>query len=84
VAAEHQHIHTVVDRIQLDGKVISDSHDYRRRELLTFALARDLGLRPIKKFCASGALRLDNWRVLRTASDRQADDPAWRLRAPPC
>jgi len=45
---EHEHIHMVVNRIQFDGKVTSDSHDYRRQEYLMRALERDLGLRQIE------------------------------------
>jgi hypothetical protein len=45
---EHEHIHMVVNRIQFDGKVTSDSHDYRRQEFLMRALERDLGLRQIE------------------------------------
>jgi hypothetical protein len=44
----HEHIHLVVNRIQFDGKVTSDSHDYRRQEFLMRALERDLGLRQIE------------------------------------
>jgi hypothetical protein len=45
---EHEHIHMVVNRIQFDGKVTSDSHDYRRQEFLMCELERDLGLRQIE------------------------------------
>jgi hypothetical protein len=45
---EHEHIHLVVNRIQFDGKVTSDSHDYRRQEFLMRALERELGLRQIE------------------------------------
>jgi hypothetical protein len=45
---EHEHIHMVVNRIQFDGKVTSDSHDYRRQEFLMRAVERDLGLRQIE------------------------------------
>jgi hypothetical protein len=45
---EHEHIHLVVNRIQFDGAVTSDSHDYRRQEILMRALERDLGLRQIE------------------------------------
>lgn len=41
---EHEHIHLVVNRIQFDGAVTSDSHDYRRHEILMRAIERDLGL----------------------------------------
>jgi hypothetical protein len=45
---EHEHIHMVVNRIQFDGAVTSDSHDYRRQEILMRALERELGLRQIE------------------------------------
>jgi hypothetical protein len=45
---EHEQIHMVVNRIQFDGKVTSDSHDYRRQEFLMRELERDLGLRQIE------------------------------------
>jgi hypothetical protein len=44
---EHQHIHLLANRIQFDGKVTSDSHDYRRHEILVRAIERDLGLRQV-------------------------------------
>jgi hypothetical protein len=44
---EHEHIHLVVNRIQFDGVVTSDSHDYRRHEILMRAIERDLGLRQV-------------------------------------
>jgi len=45
---EHEHIHMVVNRIQFDGKVTTDSHDYRRQEFLMRALERELGLRQVE------------------------------------
>jgi hypothetical protein len=45
---EHEHIHMVVNRIQFDGKVTSDSHDYRRQEFLMRPLECDLGLRQVE------------------------------------
>lgn len=44
---EHEHIHLVVNRIQFDGAVTSDSHDYRRHEILMRAIERDLGLQQV-------------------------------------
>jgi hypothetical protein len=44
---EHEHIHLLANRIQFDGAVTSDSHDYRRHEILMRAIERDLGLRQV-------------------------------------
>jgi hypothetical protein len=44
---EHEHIHLLANRIQFDGAVTSDSHDYRRHEILMRAIERDFGLRQI-------------------------------------
>lgn len=45
---EHEHIHLVVNRIGFDGKVVSDSHDYRRQEALMREIERDYKLRPVE------------------------------------
>ncbi len=45
---EHEHIHLLVNRIRFDGKVVSDSHDYRRHEVLMRAIERDYGLAPVR------------------------------------
>jgi hypothetical protein len=44
---EHEHVHLLANRIQFDGAVTSDSHDYRRHEILMRAIERDLGLRQV-------------------------------------
>jgi hypothetical protein len=44
---EHEHIHLLANRIQFDGNVTSDSHDYRRHEILMRAIEHDLGLRQV-------------------------------------
>jgi hypothetical protein len=44
---KHEHIHLLVNRIQFDGKVTSDSHDYRRHETLMREIERDLGLQQV-------------------------------------
>lgn len=44
---DHEHIHLLANRIQFDGAVTSDSHDYRRQEVLMRAIERDLGLRQV-------------------------------------
>lgn len=43
----HEHVHLLANRIQFDGAVTSDSHDYRRQEVLMRAIERDLGLRQV-------------------------------------
>jgi hypothetical protein len=45
---EHEHIHLLVNRIRFDGKVASDSHDYRRHEVLMRAIERDYALQPVQ------------------------------------
>ena len=35
---EHEHVHLLVNRIRFDGTVTSDSHDYRRHEILARVL----------------------------------------------
>jgi hypothetical protein len=44
---EHEHIHLLANRIRFDGVVTSDSHDYRRQEVLMREIERDLGLQPV-------------------------------------
>lgn len=44
---DHEHVHLLANRIQFDGAVTSDSHDYRRQEVLMRAIERDLGLRQV-------------------------------------
>src|SRR5436309_3529741 len=45
---EHEHIHLLVNRIQFDGQVTSDSHDYRRHEVLMRQVERDFALQPVQ------------------------------------
>jgi hypothetical protein len=44
---EHEHIHLLANRIRFDGTVTSDSHDYRRHEVLMRAIERDFALQPV-------------------------------------
>ncbi|MES2902128.1 MAG: relaxase/mobilization nuclease domain-containing protein [Pseudomonadota bacterium] len=44
---EHEHIHLVVNRITFDGKVVSDSHDYRRQEATMREVERDYQLQTV-------------------------------------
>lgn len=41
-----QHIHIVVNRIGMEGQVVSDSHDYRRQEEIMRQLEHKYGLQP--------------------------------------
>jgi len=41
---EHPHIHILVNRISLDGSVVSDSHDYKRQEVIMRKLEKEHGL----------------------------------------
>jgi hypothetical protein len=45
---EHEHIHLLANRIQFDAAVTSDSHDYRRQEVLMREIERNLGLQPVQ------------------------------------
>jgi hypothetical protein len=44
---DHEHVHLLANRIQFDGAVTSDSHDYRRQEELMRVIERDLGLQRV-------------------------------------
>ena len=44
---DHEHIHIVANRIQLDGNVTSDSQDYKRQEAIMRQIERDYGLQPV-------------------------------------
>ena len=41
---EHEHIHLVVNRIQLDGKVTSDSQDFKRQDTLMRQIEKQFNL----------------------------------------
>jgi hypothetical protein len=45
---EHEHVHLLVNRVRFDGEVTSDSHDYRRHEILMRAIERDFSLQPVR------------------------------------
>jgi hypothetical protein len=45
---EHEHIHLLVNRVRFDGEVASDSHDYRRHEVLMRAIERDYALQAVR------------------------------------
>lgn len=45
---EHEHVHLLVNRIRFDGDVTSDSHDYRRHEVLMRAVERDYQLQAVQ------------------------------------
>lgn len=44
---EHPHIHIVASRISMDGRVVSDSHDFKRSESIVRGIERDYGLTPV-------------------------------------
>ena len=46
--AAHAHIHILVNRIALDGKVVSDAHDYRRQEKIMRELEQRFSLRQVR------------------------------------
>jgi hypothetical protein len=41
---EHPHIHILANRVTMSGEVVSDSHDYKRQEVLMRRLEREFGL----------------------------------------
>lgn len=45
---KHPHIHILVNRIRLDGSVVSDSHDYKRQEAVMRKLEKEFGLIQVK------------------------------------
>jgi hypothetical protein len=45
---EHEHVHLLVNRVRFDGDVASDSHDYRRHEILMRQIERDYSLQPVR------------------------------------
>ncbi|SHN71605.1 relaxase/mobilization nuclease domain-containing protein [Desulfovibrio litoralis] len=45
---EHPHIHLVVNRIGIDGQVVSDSQDYQRQESLMRKLEQELNLKTVE------------------------------------
>ena len=44
---EHEHIHLLVNRITHRGEVISDSHDYKRQEVIMRQIEQDYGLQHV-------------------------------------
>lgn len=44
----HPHVHLLVNRVRLDGGVTSDSHDYRRHEVLMRAIEREFKLKQVR------------------------------------
>lgn len=45
---KHPHIHILVNRIRLDGSVVSDSQDYKRQEAVMRKLEKEFGLMQVK------------------------------------
>lgn len=45
---KHPHIHILVNRIRLDGSVVSDSHDYKRQKAVMRKLEKEFGLMQVK------------------------------------
>ncbi|MHC1710811.1 MAG: relaxase/mobilization nuclease domain-containing protein [Solidesulfovibrio sp.] len=45
--AAHPHIHILVNRITLDGQVVSDAHDFKRQEPIMRRLEQHFGLRMV-------------------------------------
>lgn len=44
---EHPHIHILVNRIDLEGNVVSDAHDYKRQEVIMRTLEKEWNLIPV-------------------------------------
>ena len=47
VDTDHEHIHILANRIRFDGSVTSDSHDYKRQEVIMRELEKDYGLQRV-------------------------------------
>ena len=47
VDTEHQHIHIIANRIRHDGTVVSDSHDYKRQEIIMREIEIEHGLQRV-------------------------------------
>ncbi len=45
---EHEHIHILANRIRFDGQVTTDSHDYRRQEVLMRKIENDYALQQLE------------------------------------
>lgn len=45
---EHPHIHILVNRIGMDGSVVSDSQDYKRQEAIMRRLEQEYGLKTVE------------------------------------
>jgi len=45
---EHEHIHILANRIRFDGEVTTDSHDYRRQEVLMRKVEKDYALQQLE------------------------------------
>jgi hypothetical protein len=73
---EHEHIHLVVNRIQFDEKVTSDSHDYRRQECLMRALECDLGLGRLKALRKPNSAPRQQARLKKGFAPESLDPPA--------
>lgn len=43
--ADHEHIHIVASRIDMNGQTVSDAHDFRRAEAILRSIETDYGLR---------------------------------------
>jgi len=44
----HEHIHIIINRISVDGKLVSDSHDYKRQEQAMRKLECEYGLQEVQ------------------------------------
>jgi hypothetical protein len=54
---EHEHVHLLVNRIRFDGGITSDSHDYRRQEVLMRAIEREYDLQRVQPSIECSATR---------------------------
>lgn len=45
--APHPHIHIIINRVALDGTLVSDSKDYQRQERIMRHLEKEYGLKPV-------------------------------------
>lgn len=61
--AAHPHIHILVNRVSLGGKVVSDAHDYRRQESIMREMERRFALRQVAPSRKTGRAALKKGEV---------------------
>lgn len=71
---DHDHIHIIANRVQLDGQVISDGNHWRRSHEATRHAEKAAGLSQLQK--SDGKMQKGHMHQLRTAIDKALDGGA--------